>query len=234
MADNSLHEMTAAYALDALDEREHEAFERHLAECEQCRNELASLSETATALAYAVDAPPPPTQLRARILAEAGAGRENVVPLRQRRPFQAVAAVAAVAACAAIALGVWAATLQRSLDRERAARSAQAQATTILADPAARRIPLAGLRGALVLDRGRNAALVVQDLPRAPGGRTYEAWVIRQGVALRAALFPGGEGARSIVALERRVPSGAVVGVTIERAGGAPAPTGAPIARAQA
>jgi len=42
-----------------------------------------------------------------------------------------------------------------------------------------------------------------------------------------------GGGERAVVALERRVPDGSVVGVTIERSGGASMPTGAPIARAR-
>src|SRR5919204_3229616 len=231
MADESIHELTAAYALDALDESDSEAYERHLAQCERCRDELAALSGAAAALAYAVDAPPPPPALRGRILDAARDERQNVVPLRRRRPFQLVAAAAAVAACAAVAVGIWAVTLDRSLSRERAARSAEARAAAILADPAAHRIALAGRPGALYVQRDGKAALVVQALPAAPNDKTYEAWVIRAGTAQRAAIFRGG--GRTIVALERRVPRGSIVGVTLERAGGVDAPTSAPFVRAR-
>ncbi len=42
-----LHEQVAAYALDALDDDERRAYEAHLAGCEQCRAELAGLTDTA-------------------------------------------------------------------------------------------------------------------------------------------------------------------------------------------
>jgi len=45
-----LHELTPAYALDALAADEAEAYEEHLAQCERCRAELAELRETAAAL----------------------------------------------------------------------------------------------------------------------------------------------------------------------------------------
>jgi anti-sigma factor RsiW len=51
-----LHSLVAPYALDALDEDAEQSFEEHLALCERCRKELASLREAATTLAY--DAPP--------------------------------------------------------------------------------------------------------------------------------------------------------------------------------
>ena len=43
METNTLHDLTAAYALDALDDEDARAYEEHLAHCERCRDELASL-----------------------------------------------------------------------------------------------------------------------------------------------------------------------------------------------
>src|SRR5436305_580182 len=83
--------LTAAYALDALDEGERDAYEEHLATCERCRDELGTLSEATAALAYGVETPLPPPSLRGRILEEAAAERTNVVPLRRRPAFRAVA-----------------------------------------------------------------------------------------------------------------------------------------------
>ena len=68
------HDLTAAYALDALDPDEAEAYERHLSQCEECREQLAELNETATALAFTTVAPAPPARLRASILDAAAAG----------------------------------------------------------------------------------------------------------------------------------------------------------------
>ncbi len=64
MDSDAPHELTAAYALDALDAAEERAYEEHLARCPRCREELASLTETAGALAYGVEpATPPPLHL---------------------------------------------------------------------------------------------------------------------------------------------------------------------------
>jgi anti-sigma-K factor RskA len=232
MDTRDLHDLTAAYALDALDADETTAYEEHLAQCERCRTELAELREGAAALAFGVESPAPPPALRARILEAAAGERENVVPLRPRRPW--LSAAAAVAACAAVGLGVWGALAQRSLDSERSARAADAHALAILSDRASRRIGLTGGNGVVAVDPQGQAVLVVRRLAGAPAGKTYEAWVIPEGGAPRpAGLFAGG-GSMTIVRLARPVPRGAVVAATVERSGGVQAPTQAPFLRAQA
>jgi anti-sigma-K factor RskA len=235
-----LHDLTAAYALDALDAHETREYEAHLAQCERCRDELSALSESATALAWAVDSPVPPVALRDRILDAAAAERVNVVPLPVRSPWlvRGTSAVAAVAACAAVGLGVWATTLSHSVNRERTARAAEARAVEILSDPTSRRITLGdrsvGRDGLLAVDTTGQAVLVVDQLPPAPSGKTYEAWVIPRGGEPRpAGLFRGGD-RTTVVQLERSVPRGALIAATIERAGGADAPTDAPVLQAQA
>ena len=141
MEANALHDLTAAYALDALDPEDAREYEAHLARCERCRDELASLSEAAGALAYATEAPPPPPELRARILQQARRERPNVVPLRPRWVVP-VAGAAAVAAVAAVVLGIWAASLSNKLDSERSARDQANRALRILSDPTASRFAL--------------------------------------------------------------------------------------------
>lgn len=229
MEADTLHELTAAYALDALDEREEREYEEHLARCPQCRDELASLAEAATGLAYGAQAPPPPPALRDRILERARAERPNVVPLRPAWRSWPVA-VAVAAACAAIGLGIWAATLSRSLDRERSARDRQEQILSIVGDPAARRFALSGAHGTLVVSRTGAGALLLSNLRDAPRGKTYEAWVIQNRSPRPAGTFPGSTSVR----LTRPVPDGAVVAVTLERRGGVDQPTGRPITSARA
>ena len=137
-----VHELTAAYALDALDAHDTLAYEAHLSQCERCRDELSELSESATALAWAVDSPVPPATLRDRILDAAAAERVNVVTLPVRRPWvvRGTSAVAAVAACTAVGLGIWATTLSHAVAGEQRARATDARAIEILSDPASRRI----------------------------------------------------------------------------------------------
>ena len=111
-----VHDLTAAYALDALDPEEERSYEQHLAGCERCREELAAFSEVAGSLALAVDPAEPAPALRDRVLVAARSERPNVAPLRPRWTYP-LAAAAAVAACSAIGLGIWAATLHSRLDR---------------------------------------------------------------------------------------------------------------------
>ena len=229
MEADAIHELTAAYALDALDEQDEREYEAHLARCPSCREELASLAGTATSLAYGVESPAPPPGLRDRILERARAERPNVVPLRPAwRSW--TAAAAAVAACAAIGLGIWAVTLSRSLDRTRSAREQQARVLSIVSDPAARRFALSGAHGTLVVSRTGAAALLVSNLRPAPAGKTYEAWVIQNRSPQRAGTFAAAKPFR----LTRPVPEGAVVAVTLERHGGVEAPTGTPVTAAKA
>jgi anti-sigma-K factor RskA len=225
-----VHELTAAYALDALDEEERGTYEAHLAHCDRCRGELADLSEATTALAWGAESPAPPERLRARILDAAAAERENVVPLRPRRLWRGVAAVAA---CVAVGLGVWAATLSNSLDNERAASARAEQAVAIVADPSSRKAELRGGNGMVAVDRTGRAVLIVDRLPSAPADHTYEAWVIPPGGAPRkAGLFHGG-GSMTMVPLAETVPKGAVVAATVEQSGGVDKPTQTPVFTAQ-
>jgi anti-sigma-K factor RskA len=226
---NDIHELTAPYALDALDEHEVREFEQHLRDCERCRDEVAMLRETTASLAHDSPAVAPPPELRARILATARAERGNVVPLRPRWAAPVVA-VAAVAACVAVALGVWAATLNHTLGSRDAALRNQARALAVAASPDARRISLTGGHGALVVTPDGRAALLLSGLPEPGAGKVFEAWVISGGAAKAAGVFSG-KGSSTAVALERGVPTGATVAVTIERSGGAQQPTSTPILR---
>jgi anti-sigma-K factor RskA len=204
-----VHDLTAAYALDALDAEEAATYEAHLAQCESCRDELASFHETTAALAFAADAPAPPVRLRSAILEAAAAERPNVVPLLRRSwAFRATAAAAAVAACAAVGFGIWSASLSSRLDKRHS------------------------VTAVVVVDAARNGTLSVSGLPAAPAGKTYEAWVIVGGKAKPAGLFHGG--GQVVVHLRGTVPSGAVVAATVERADGVNAPTTPPLITARA
>lgn len=227
MEANALHDLTAAYALDALDNEDAREYEAHLAHCERCREELASLSEAAGALAYASDAPMPPPELRARILQQAQRERENVVPLRPRW-VAPVAAAAGVAACAAIAVGIWAASLSGKLDRRTEALNAEQRINAVLSDPNANRSAFADNGGTLVVSKSGDAVLVMNELAAARPGKTYEAWVASGGSPAPAGTFDGG-GDISVVLLGRRVPKNAMVLLTLERDGGTDAPTSKPL-----
>jgi anti-sigma-K factor RskA len=195
------HDLTVGYALDALSPEEAEAYEWHLSQCEECREQLAELNETAAALAFGTTAPAPPERLRASILDAASAERSNVVPLLHRRwVARSLAVAAAAVACIVVGLAV-------SLNQSNTTNTVTAS---------------------VVLGPNRTATLHVSGLSAAPSGKTYEAWVIPTGRPARpAGLFPGG--ATATVRLPGTVPPHAVVAVTVERAGGVDKPTQAPI-----
>jgi anti-sigma-K factor RskA len=216
---DELHQLTAAYALDALEPDEARAYEAHLNSCARCRDELAALSGAASALAYAAAGPQPPVELRGRILETARAERQNVVPLRTRRPLRLtpLAGVAAAAACLLVALGLWNVSLHRDLDHRRAIAA-------VLGDPRATHVALPKAAGQLVVsDKG--VALVANVKP-APAGKTYEAWMIPKG----GKPVPAGTFDRSGAVLLHGTPTpGVTMAVTIEKQGGSSQPTTPPV-----
>jgi anti-sigma-K factor RskA len=148
-----------------------------------------------------------------------------------------LAALAALVGLAAIALGGWAfvATAREPNQTVTAPSPAvDPRLVSLLARPDTVRVPLRGSVGRIVLavDARNLGFLVLDGLAAAPIGRSYQAWLIRPGerVPVTAALF---DGTRMLVPLAERVPFGATVAVTLERAGGAPAPTRTPRLLAQ-
>ena len=227
--ETGIHELTAGYALDALEPEEERAYEAHLAGCPQCQEDLASFWEVTEALATATAGPDPSPELRERILAGVRAERQNVVPIRRSRvqTSRILAAVAAAAAVAAIALGGWAVSLHNRLGRN---ATGYAQRIAVLSDPAARTVALAKGNGKVVADTAGHALLVVDLANRAAAGKTYELWVIPRATKTpqRAGLIPGG--GRFVVPLPQTIGKGDVVAVTLEPAGGVDVPTGVTVA----
>jgi anti-sigma-K factor RskA len=225
-----IHELSAAYALDALEGKDLDAFEEHLAHCAECRENVATFQRVASDLAYDVEAPEPPAGLRGRILDQAAAERPKVVSLPRRRWAFPVAATAAVAAgIAAIALAFWAADLSQQVDDLEAQQHRANEALIALIDPSASHFALEGADGVLVVDdESGEGKLVISGLAGAPSEKTYEAWVIEGDQAVPAGLFSGGDD-QTVVPLTAPVPEGAIVAVTVEQTGGVDAPTQQPI-----
>src|SRR4249919_3644447 len=103
MTNDQLHDLSAAYALAALDDEERAAFEAHLRDCESCRAEVGSLGNTVESLAYANEGPAPALELRSRIVQTARAEPPKVIALRPRRTRLYAGIAIATIACAALA-----------------------------------------------------------------------------------------------------------------------------------
>jgi len=230
--DAELHELSAGYALDALEPEERDAFERHLAGCPECQEDLASFWEVAGALAVAADSAAPSLELRDRILSDVRAEKQTVVSLDSRRRVSPVlAAATAVAAAVAIGLGIYTVSLSNDLDSTRSALTAQESAAAILADSSATSVALQSGTGRLVVGDGA-AVLVLRDLPAAPAGKTYQAWIVDDQTPVSAGTFESTND-NAVVPITQTVPDGAVVAVTIEQSGGASSPTLPPLAASE-
>lgn len=228
--ETGVHELTAGYALDALDLEERRAYEAHLADCARCRDELASFWVTTEALAVAASGPVPRPELRERILDAARAERQVVVSLdsRRQRIVPVLAAAAAMAAVVALAVGLWASRISGDLDDARTALERARVAAAVVADPASRTVALEAGDGRLVVGQDGQAVIVLDELGPAPSGKAYAMWIVEGEIPRPAGLFPGRAGL-DVVPLEGTVDSGDVVAVTVERKSGVKKPSTTPI-----
>jgi anti-sigma-K factor RskA len=189
MTSADIHALTGAYALDAVSGVERMDFERHLAECESCAQEVHELRDTAARLALAAAATPPP-DLKARVMSQISTVRQlppetMVVPLRRRSVAQRLTTVAAaVFFVAAAGLGVVVVQQNGQLDD---AQAQAAQMEEILSAPDAELVTLQGEDGEggtmkVAVSRSQDKMLLVSDDLASPeDGKTYQLWAVTEG-----------------------------------------------------
>lgn len=236
MTPDDVHLLTGAYALDALDPAERRSFERHLAECETCAVEAASLTEAVARLADDSWSAPPP-RLRAAVLeqiagtrqsppAQPTPRRETASAWRRRSALALAAAVAAVVAGG----GVFLVQEQRVRDERavaEAARQRQAQIDAVLSAPDASTKTAdvtGGGRVVVVASVQRDAAVVVVAGATPPGAeKAYELWTIRGTTPSPAGVLAADTGtATHYVA---GISGAAALAMTVEPAAGSATPT---------
>ena len=230
MSNAEVHTLTGAYAADALDDAEREVFERHLRDCAACRAEVAELTATTTRLAVAAAAPAP-ARLRSAVLDEVARTRQ-LPPLSEvsrlddrRRPWHRQPAAVAAALMLVVSAGLAGVAISERRHAQRAEERAE-QIAAIATDPQGARtvVDVAGGGTGTVLWSSRGGALFRATSVRPlRGGQVYQLWLLhRDGPESVGVLGSGG-------ALEAVIPdlgSGDGLGLTIEPAGGSPAPTG--------
>jgi anti-sigma-K factor RskA len=236
MEQAEVHTLIGAYALDAVDDDERAQFERHLADCEPCREEVGGLRLTALRLADAAAVPPPP-RLRERVLADVRVTPQarDVVALAPRRGPVADPGGRVWLAAASVLAVVSVGTGGLAWTQYREAQDARAQAASVeqvVTDPGAKlqqqRLPGGGT-ATLVVAGGR-AVLAGAGLPALPDGRTYQLWIVRPGRITSAGLGPeGGAGAGPWSRLVQGVQRGDTVAVSVEPSGGSQQPTTTPL-----
>jgi anti-sigma-K factor RskA len=241
MEQADVHALIGAYSLDALDDDERAAFERHLADCEACHEEVGGLRRTALRLADA-SALPPPAHLRERVLAQARTtpqAREVVAALPRREERDGARsrlwlAAAAVLAVVALGSGALAWTQYRAAE---AARTEAARIDAVVTDPGARLVQqrLPGGGTATIVAAGDRAVLAGAALPALPDDRTYQLWIVRGQQVTSAGLGPAGSAAGGRWSrLVEGVRPGDVVAVSVEPSGGSAQPTTTPLVTLQA
>jgi anti-sigma-K factor RskA len=245
-ANESVHTLSGAYVVDAVDDAERAAFEAHLPGCRDCRDEVASLREAAALMADD-SALTPPASLRRSVLAgistirplppeidpaetsqphEEEPASATVVPLRRHR-FRMASLAAAAAVAASVAVGV---TWQPWNDQGTSAVSAADQ---VLAAGDAQKVALDfkdGSTAAVYRSKSKGRAVILTDgMAPPPSGKVYEIWLRDANDHLvPAGLMP--KQADNKVLLKGDAAKATGVGITIEPEGGSQQPTSEPIA----
>jgi anti-sigma-K factor RskA len=204
-----------AYLLGALTELEQHAFERHMAGCTECQEELERLRPAADALPGSVEQLQPPASLKASLMEvverEARAERQPAVSRAPRRRFLRPALVAA-GVLIALAIGVTLTQLGGDDTRTVAAR----------VDPA---MPQAG--GSLRIE-GDDGTLRLHGMPELSGTRVYQVWLQHGERMVPVRTFTVGRSGAGRVELPD-VSDAKGVFVTREPRGGAQVPSENPI-----
>jgi anti-sigma-K factor RskA len=245
-----IHALAGAYVLDAVDDLERRAFERHLDECPSCTVEVTELRETTARLADPTWSVPPP-RLRADVLAAVARTRQTGPDLalpaerdpvvRRWRRFTAGAAAASILAVGAAA-ATWAVQEDRVSDARATAAAAEAEAARmkqLLSDPdeaarmkqilaspdvVIRTSPLSGGgKVTMAMSPSHNAGVVLFGASAAPAsGQTFQVWFLDE-QPKNAGVLPVGTTSAAMVMEGVTAHKG--IGVTVERAGGAPTPS---------
>jgi anti-sigma-K factor RskA len=226
-----IHQLAAAYALDAVDERERAEFEAHYPTCPVCRPEVTGFRETLWQVAASV-AVPPPTSLKASVMDEIGTTRQlspllpdsvvNLAAHRQRRQTM-MRALTVAAALLLIATGAF--IVGRRSNGDDYAKAAAA----VIGRPDTRITTLDGtvsgsFRVAWSPSAGR--IIVMGDGLADPGtGKAYELWLVDDSGAHAVRLLDKAKGQK----VRRVLPingSPKQWAITVEPEGGVDKPTG--------
>ena len=217
MSDHVRHQDdVGAYLLGALNDLERQAFERHLASCDECQQELARLRPAADALPGSVQQFEPPARLKASLMEVVEReAREAQPEAERRRPrLRFFMRPAFVAAVLGLGLVVGFGVAQVGGDETRT--------VAVTVDKA---MPQAG--GTLDIEDG-TGTLQLHDMPELRGPRVYQVWLQDGDEMIPARTFEVGASGTGRVQL-RGVDDADGVYVTREARGGAQVPSEDPI-----
>lgn len=242
-------ELAAGFAFAALTVADVERFRTHLADCRRCQQLVAEYRAVVAILPDELEEIDASPGLKGRIVEAARVdstgrpperehraiiGQDQPTPFRQTRRrenrFWALGLAALLALT--IGLGYWNYQLQAHIAQQTAALQAHQQALTAIAAGGRQWVltgtdQVPGARGILVQDpRDQQPILVVYGLPELPPRQSYQAWVIVGGTPTGAGLLEPGPEGQYLTRLQQPLVNVDTVALTIEPAGGSPAPTG--------
>ncbi|WP_285552936.1 anti-sigma factor [Actinoplanes regularis] len=221
-----IHSLIGAYALDALDDLERAAFDRHLRECATCRAEADELHEAANHLADGAWSVPPP-RLRDNVLA-AIAQTPQLAPAAAPRPrvrARSPHRLRWVAAAAVVLAAVGAGTIVHTIEDQRVRREQALAAILTAPDVIWHEESLAsGGRVRVATSERRDAGVIMLDADQAPtAGKVYQLWTIRSGVPSSAGALDEGQSVSTRIVDD--LSTADAVGVTVETAPESKTPT---------
>jgi hypothetical protein len=231
-------EATGSYALRALPFEEMREVDAHLRECD-LHEEMASLRAPAMLLAYAPEEREPPAALKARIMA-AITEEDRAVPVpiplpvtyRQPRGIRPAYALAAVFALLALGMLIWNVTLLREDEpRQVFVPLPPATITGTVESELVRRVVEGPGTGTVLRHLPDQAVTILEviGLDQIESGFTYQIWTLRGKDVASAGTFMLNPDGTARVAFSSPLNLGDQVAITVEPAGGSPAPTSEPL-----
>lgn len=236
MTHDELKDALSALALGALDPAERIEVEAHVRGCEECQAELQGLLKVVDGIGLAASPVRPPEALRSKVLANATAqtqlsasrttdARAAVLPPKPAGSWMMPLALAASLVLAAAAL-FYAFRLQVEVQELRKTTFLLQSADLVRANMKGQ-ASAPNATGLALWSKANGMIFSATQLPKLPAGRVYQLWTITGTTATSAGvLTPDANGA---VRLELPVAPNAAkpdaFGLTIEPAGGSPAPT---------
>ncbi len=231
------HTLAGPYAMDAISGPDRARFERHLAGCQECAREVASLREATARLAAATAVPPPPA-LKERVMAAAAATRQQppaAGPRAAARPWHArrrvrvrlaLAVAAAAVAGVAVLFGVNNGTMRDQLSHDQA--SSQQVAAVLTARDATMKTGTVRGGGTVTIVMShsmRELVFTAADLRALPAAWGYELWLAGPAGDRPVTMIPAGRHGMAGPVVASGLRPGDHLVLTAEPSGGASRPT---------
>lgn len=254
MVHDDYKEMLPAHALSSLDEEDSRALNQHLAECDECRRELADWENTAAELALGANPAEPSSHVRARIMnavrKEKQSPRESRVvsfPQNRKDMWTSLRPIGAIAAGVLfLVFIIWIVVLMQQNRELRRSNEALARAmessdrsnqfVEILNTPGAKVTllqgsgPASGASAQLAYATSGRALLLTNGLPPTPADKEYQLWyIVGKNAPIPGSTFATDASGRGELRdfVPQQAMESAVFAVTLEPAGGSSAPSSA-------